>query len=139
MNARKQLHLPSRLADDIVRQAGFCFPEEGCGILVGSPDSEPPLVTQLHDARNISERPRVHYVLDPAAHVRAAREARRDGLSILGFWHSHPHSPAVPSATDLADAFADFSYLIVGEDHSLRSWRLVDGNFLEEDLCLMDG
>jgi len=75
------------------------------------------------------------YRIAPADHFAAIRTARARGLDVVGAYHSHPGSPAVPSATDLADAQPDLLYVIIGADATagldLRGWRLVDGNFRE--------
>ena len=55
------------------------------------------------------------YLIHPVDHFRAIRGARADGLEVVGAYHSHPASAAIPSATDIAEATsgADFVYLIV--------------------------
>jgi proteasome lid subunit RPN8/RPN11 len=76
--------------------------------------------------------------VDPADHLAAWKAAEAEGLDVVGAWHSHPDQPAVPSATDRAEASAGLSYLIVAVSASgageLRSWRLVDDAFEEEPL-----
>ena len=85
-------------------------------------------------ATNELESP-TRYRIAPADHFAAIRTARGRGLDVVGAYHSHPRSAAVPSATDLADAQSDLLYVIIGADATvrleLRGWRLVDGNFLE--------
>ena len=62
------------------------------------------------------------------------------GLSLLGFYHSHPDHPAYPSDYDREHAFPFFSYVIVEVDHrqskALRSFVLSSdrSEFLEEDV-----
>jgi proteasome lid subunit RPN8/RPN11 len=64
------------------------------------------------------------------------------GLDIVGFYHSHPHSPARPSARDLAEAtYVDALYLIVSLEADppvVRAYTLVDGRFLEVGLRIGD-
>ena len=91
-------------------------------------------VTEAAPARNIAERP-TRFLIDPQDHIDAIRRARQRGLEVVGFYHSHPHSPAVPSETDRAEAtYPDLLYLIVSlkdERPELRLFRLTDGNFHE--------
>jgi proteasome lid subunit RPN8/RPN11 len=47
--------------------------------------------------------PATTYVLDPGDHITARREARQRGLTVVGFYHSHPSSRAWPSPTDIAE------------------------------------
>ena len=82
------------------------------------------------------DRPRDRFELDPGAIVAASARARSAGLELVGFWHSHPESPALPSAEDRAGAWDDRSCLIValaaGRVVEHRSFRLVAGALREE-------
>jgi proteasome lid subunit RPN8/RPN11 len=68
-------------------------------------------------------------------HIEARREARGRNLEVVGFYHSHPHSPPEPSATDVTEAsYPDHLYLIVSpvtDPAEIRLFRLVAGKFLE--------
>src|SRR5262245_28744424 len=83
----------------ILRHAERASPRECCGVLVGRDDE----ILQAVAARNVADDPN-RYVLDPADHIAIRRDARAAGLAVIGFYHSHPHSAAHPSATDLAEA-----------------------------------
>ena len=51
---------------------------------------------------------------------------------MVGAYHSHPRSPAVPSETDRAEAFGEFLFVIVGltaDPPEFTGWTLVGGNF----------
>ncbi len=78
------------------------------------------------------------YTIDPIDFLAADADAHALALEVIGVWHSHPHGRAVPSATDHAQAWAGWSYVIVatlaGRAWDLRSWRLDDGVFVEETL-----
>ena len=72
------------------------------------------------------------YEIDPAQHFAAIKRTRQTGRTILGGYHSHPRSPAVPSPTDLAYAHTELLYVIVSLREALpdiRAYRLVDGCF----------
>ena len=101
-------------------------PRECCGVLVGRDDQ----ILQAVEARNLAPDPN-RYLIDPADHIAIRRNARAAGLAVVGFYHSHPHSAARPSATDQAEAtYPDHFYLIVGDD-AVRLFRLTGGNFVE--------
>lgn len=74
--------------------------------------------------------------------IRIDREARSSGQEILGFYHSHPDAPSLPSSRDLRRAWSQYSYLIVsvmeGEEPSSRPWVLdVEGEFFEEERMMI--
>jgi proteasome lid subunit RPN8/RPN11 len=95
--------------ETIVAHARESAPAECCGILLG-------LADEIHEAvrvRNLAESP-TRYLLDPGEHIRVRRDARSRGIEILGFYHSHPRSPAEPSEADHAEAeYPGRLYLIV--------------------------
>jgi proteasome lid subunit RPN8/RPN11 len=86
------------------------------------------------------DSPRNRFLISSAEVRRMEAEARRRGLSIVGFYHSHPDHPARPSEYDREHAWPWYSYVILevrgGRDAALRSWRLTDDRqrFEEEPL-----
>ena len=85
-------------------------PNECCGVLLGTASS----IAEAARTRNISDRPRSRFLVDPKDHLDLLRGARARGLEVLGFYHSHPHSPAWPSETDVAEAaYPEAVHLIV--------------------------
>jgi proteasome lid subunit RPN8/RPN11 len=102
--------MASSVADAVIAHAKECRPRECCGILLGTTDH----ISEAVPAGNLSEIP-TRFLVDPKAHIEARRAARAQGLEVVGFYHSHPHSPALPSATDLAEAqYPECVHLIVG-------------------------
>jgi proteasome lid subunit RPN8/RPN11 len=105
-------------------------PSECCGVLLGK-DGE---IVEALGTGNLAESPN-RFLIDPRDHINARRAARDRGLDVVGFYHSHPGSSGVPSATDLAEAsYPDHLYLIVGLAASppeTRLYRLGGGGFLE--------
>ncbi len=75
-------------------------PNECCGLLIGSGRT----IDEAVRAGNIDPRPRVRYLLEPATHIFTNRRLRGSGRAVVGFYHSHPASPPVPSATDIDEA-----------------------------------
>jgi len=76
------------------------------------------------------------YELDPGDHLRADREAEGKGLEIVGVFHSHTHTEAYPSPTDVARApDPEWHYLLVSladEEPVLRSFHIREGVITEE-------
>jgi proteasome lid subunit RPN8/RPN11 len=75
------------------------------------------------------------FLVDPKDHIDGRREARRRGLDVIGFYHSHPQSPAQPSPRDRDEAsYPDHLYLIVGllsDQPDVRIFIPGDGSFRE--------
>ncbi len=132
-----QLPVEHRRQLELVVEAAYPF--EACGVMIGNAGRRRVVVEDVFHARNLNtERARDRFLLDPEDHLAVDRAARRRGLDVVGFWHSHPDRPARPSATDLEAAWQDHSYLIVSTaavgDNVFRSWRLDGGRFLEEPI-----
>jgi [CysO sulfur-carrier protein]-S-L-cysteine hydrolase len=111
----------------IIRHARDEAPRECCGLLVGQ-DS---LIDEFVGTRNLRAS-EVAYEIDPADHFAVIKRTRRMGRTILGAYHSHPRSAAIPSPTDLAEAHAEFLYVIVSlrdQPPDVRAYWLVDGSF----------
>ena len=120
--------LPGGVEAAIIAHARQEAPQECCGLLIGD---DTRMIAAVR-ARNIAETPTRRYLIDPRDHLKAIRTARERGLQVIGAYHSHPQSPAVPSATDAAEGFGQFLYVIVGlapEPPELTAWTWADGNF----------
>jgi proteasome lid subunit RPN8/RPN11 len=122
--------------DVIVAHARAETPAECCGMLVGSGTS----IDKAVRARNIAARP-TRFLIDPQDHIDARRAARDDGLEVVGFYHSHPRSPAWPSPTDVTEAaYPDSVHLIVsleGGAAEARLFRIAHGSAIELPLVLV--
>jgi len=80
--------------------------------------------------------------VDPKEHLRADRDAEAGGRSIIGVFHSHTHTEAYPSPTDVAQApDPTWHYVLVSlrdSEPTVRSYRIVDGVIEEEPVLLLD-
>lgn len=138
---RPILHLPAALAAAIAAAAEAAYPEECCGLVLGTRQAEGEgwLVTRLVPAANRHAEPRRSFELDPATHFAVLRQLRVQGAAtgvsaevILGHYHSHPDSPAVPSERDRAQAYdPSLLWLIVaveqGRAGQLAAWQVRPG------------
>ncbi len=116
------------------------FPHECCGALLGEGDT----VVATHPLPNVTtEGPRRRFRIDDQDYLAAERQAGRAGLSLLGFYHSHPDHPAVPSQYDLDHAWPTFVYPIVsvmaGEPAALTAWMLRDDRTAFDERPIDDG
>jgi proteasome lid subunit RPN8/RPN11 len=119
--------------DAIVAHALAERPRECCGVLLGAGEEIVEAVATMNLATSGGR-----YFIDPKGHVAARRDARLRGLDVVGFYHSHPHAPALPSARDLAEAtYPESLYLIVSlstAQPGVSAYRFTEGNFLEVPL-----
>ena len=118
------------------------YPHECCGALIGHGDQ----VLAIYALPNTTdEGPRRRFLVRAEDYREAEQRVRQQGMELLGFYHSHPDHPAVPSQYDLDHAWPSFTYVIVsvraGQDVDLRSWRLSDdrSHFDEESIQLLAG
>lgn len=128
--------MPAAVADAILAHVAAVAPLEGCGLLVGRGRD----VVRAVPTPNALASP-VRYAIPPDAHFAAIRDARHDGLEVVGAFHSHPASPAVPSPTDRDAAFPDFLFVVAALSPAphLRAWVFEDGNFAELGLVRTEG
>jgi [CysO sulfur-carrier protein]-S-L-cysteine hydrolase len=148
------LRLDRATFERIVAHAYDELPHEMCGLLAGRPagggstaaqeagaGDGGATVTWFYPCRNAAGSARV-YTVEPRDHLRADRDAEQHGWEIIGVVHSHTHTPAHPSPTDLAQApDPAWHYAIVSladQVPSLRSWRIEAGNGSEEAVVVPD-
>lgn len=122
----------------IVAYARAEEPNEACGLIIGDgPAAAGGRALRFEATRNKAASP-YRYEIDPDDLYRISVAADDADEVIWGIVHSHTHTPAVPSPTDIGLAFyPDALYLLVSlsEDEadpgtgapSVRAWRIVDG------------
>lgn len=122
----------STVDQDRIRQHGEAdFPHECCGLLVGhfAADGSKQVVEimPISNARE-EEAKRNRFLITPEELMRGEQAAREKGFDVIGFYHSHPDHPAIPSQFDIDHAWPIYSYVIVsvmkGESADLTSWEL---------------
>jgi proteasome lid subunit RPN8/RPN11 len=127
------LTLPRAMIDAIVAHARAEAPNECCGI-IGGTDGE---AKKLIKATNAEHSP-YRYNIDSRELLRIYRELDEQGWEIVVIYHSHTHTPAYPSPTDLSLAgYPDAFYVIVSlaqEPPDVRAYRIRDGAVTEESL-----
>lgn len=130
------LRLTVAQRDAIVATCVRALPHEGCGLLVGDADG---VVADVVASPNVAASARV-YEVDSRVMLRAHRDAEARGLSVMGVFHSHTHSAAEPSPTDVAQApDPAWHYVLVslaGLPTVVRSFRIVEGAVDEEPLAI---
>lgn len=128
------LTLPRSYVDEMIAHAREEAPNECCGIIAGA-DGRP---VKLYRARNAEASP-YRYNVDPQDLLRIYREADANGWEFLVIYHSHTHTEAYPSPTDVRlAAWPDAYYVLVSLQHPdrpvVRAFRIRDGQVTEEEL-----
>ena len=107
------------------------YPHECCGLLLGTfGEGSLKLVAEIYPISNAREEQakRNRFLIRPEELMRGERYAEVRGFDVLGFYHSHPDHPAVPSQYDLEHAWPLYSYIVVsvsaGAAEDLRSWKM---------------
>lgn len=130
------LTLRSLDCDALLATCVRALPNEGCGLLLGTADGE---VHEVVASANVADSAKV-YEIDPSVLLHAFRRADEVGLEVLGVFHSHTHSEAYPSPTDVARApDATWHYVIVSfaqRPSDLRSFRVVNDLVTEETVVV---
>lgn len=123
--------------DTLVAHAESDFPFEVCGLLGIEDDG-----TIRHFPIDNAERSMTYYVMDPKQMLKAMREIEDDELHLV-IYHSHTHTQAYPSATDIRlAAYPDATYAIVTlqdrDAPDIRAFRIVEGMVTERPVELVE-
>ena len=133
-----ELHLDRATYDALVEHARSDVPYEVCGLLAGQDGR----VTKHYRIPNAA-RSMTYYSMDPKSMLHAMNEIDDRDWDLLAIYHSHTHTEAFPSPTDVELAFyPDAVYLIVSlqDDDApvIRGFGISDGA-ISERLLIVDG
>ncbi|MDR0570597.1 MAG: M67 family metallopeptidase [Clostridiales Family XIII bacterium] len=126
-----------------IKQEGRAkYPHECCGAALGRFEGGGRTAEVAFSIENShpEDGRRRRFAITSEDYLRADAEARRLGLEVVGFYHSHPDHPARPSEFDLRQALPGYAYLILavaeGEPGELTAWGLADdrSEFIEEGI-----
>jgi proteasome lid subunit RPN8/RPN11 len=139
MSTQTTLTVTAQVLQQIGEHAISCYPEEACGLLVGrSATSE---VVEFHPCENITHSAKV-YTINPKQHLMIERNAEDAGFDVVGVVHSHTHTEAYPSSTDVAQApDPGWHYMIVTLKRGVpepRNFRIIDGVISETEIIPHD-
>jgi [CysO sulfur-carrier protein]-S-L-cysteine hydrolase len=134
--------VPASIRDAVVAHARAEYPNEACGLIIGDKiAADGGEALRFEPTRNKAASP-YRYEIDPADLLRLTIATDDADEVFWGIVHSHTHTPAVPSPTDVGLAFyPDALYVLVslGDDEAdaatgtpaVRAWRIVDGSIHE--------
>jgi proteasome lid subunit RPN8/RPN11 len=138
------IKLTSQQRKEIAAHGERDYPFECCGLLLGSfsRDGGSKVCNEIYPISNAREEDakRNRFLIRPEELMRAEKYAAAKSLDVVGFYHSHPDHPAVPSAYDLDHAWPLYSYIVVavksGRAEDLFSWEMQPdrSRFNEEEI-----
>lgn len=126
-----KLEIPTNIFERMVAQAKALAPIEACGILAGK-DNKAEKLFEMTNADNSSD----HFMMGPKEQFAVVKDIRSAGLEMLAVYHSHPETPARPSAEDIRLALMqNVIYVIVSlqDAHSVdvKGFCIENGNVNE--------
>ncbi len=139
--AEPALRLSERQYQQIVAHCYDGLPDEACGLLGGPMRDGAPTgsVTRVYPCRNADASART-YTVDSRDLLHAMRDAEASGGELIGVWHSHTHTDAYPSDTDVRQAVDPaWVYVLVSlkdGEPVLRSYRIREGTIRETQVVV---
>jgi proteasome lid subunit RPN8/RPN11 len=113
----------------IYAHAEETYPRECFGFLLGTFENKGQTL-QVVTGKNLNTERDDRFEMDPHEFIQAERDAEEAGLKIIGFYHSHPDWPPIPSQTDIDFAWEGMFYLIVsvhkGRPFNTNIWQLTE-------------
>ncbi len=118
------MHLSRQQAQVLADNARQAAPNEICGLLAGQQDE----VRLIIPIANVAADSTHYFEMSQPEFVRAMFHIQRQGLALIGIYHSHPSGEPIPSTADVAQAqYPDVNYVIIGLGSSqpqIAAWRI---------------
>lgn len=107
------LKINEKEMQELCRHAVDRYPKECCGILLGNRKMQS--VRKIYRAGNIAEidRQKTHFLMNPLELYRVEKEAEKDNMEIVGFYHSHADYPPVLSVEDRVFMIQGYIYMVI--------------------------
>jgi [CysO sulfur-carrier protein]-S-L-cysteine hydrolase len=133
VRTRSVIEIPAGVRDRLIGHAISELPNEACGLLAGNGRVE-----SFYPMTNADHSP-MTYRLDPKEQIKAFNEIEDAGWELIGIFHSHTHTEAYPSETDLRQAFyPEARYVLASlQDRNnpvLRAFTIRDGRIEEDEV-----
>jgi proteasome lid subunit RPN8/RPN11 len=134
----KKLEIPTTIFQQMIAQARALAPIEACGILAGSDGK----VERLYKMSN-ADKSRTHFMMEPKEQFATVKDIRSAGLEMLAIYHSHPETPARPSAEDIRLALTpNVTYVILSlqstNGSAIKGFQISGTNITEVPLRILD-
>lgn len=132
------LEIPNIIFEQVIAQVKAEAPIEACGILAGNDNR----VEKLYKMTNTDKRSD-HFMMEPTEQFKVVKDIRSAGLEMLAIYHSHPETPARPSAEDNRLALTpDVTYVIVslanGDHPTVKGFLMKNGSVTEVPVKIVE-
>ena len=129
--------VPRNLVNQLLNHAQQSADTEVCGF-ISSKAGNP---VRVYPVTNIAATPACRFIMEPADQINALRQMRERSEELFAIYHSHPTSPAEPSAIDVAEAgYPDALFLIISLNTKgvleMRGFRIADKTVKEIALTI---
>ena len=133
------LEIPPDILDQMIAQARAEAPVEACGILAGTDGK-----TEKFYAMTNADAAADHFMMEPVEQFAVVKKMRSDGVEMLAVYHSHPESPARPSAEDIRLALTPgVVYVILslqdGDNPVVKGFTIEGGDVTEVPVHVTKG
>lgn len=98
----------------MVSHAERIYPNECCGVMLGHTGGDRKTVVEAVPLENAWNGPQGdYYEIRPSDLMKVEKQARQQGMDLIGIFHSHPDSAAYFSATDLKNSCPWYSFVVL--------------------------
>ena len=131
------LKIPKSIQEALFSQASAADPVECCGLLAGKGKE----VTHHYQIKNADQSPTT-YLMEPREQFWAFGNMRHNRLDLLAIYHSHTHTPAYPSQTDIRLAYyPECAYIIISlmvkTSPEMKAYKIINGKIIEEPFAIV--
>jgi len=126
------IRIGKTILDELLCHATESIPNECCGLLIGQSDE----IVHLCRARNVNESP-TEFLIHPADHFSAIRDARSLDMQVIGSYHSHPNGLAIPSATDVAQSNDPHFLQAIISPPNIRCYQIIEKRYFEVQIVTL--
>lgn len=108
------IHIPNAIYDTVILHGNTSYPHEACGLFSGFyPRTDSVVITGYTASTNLAPDPRKAFIIDPITHIQLQKTTRINNETIIGIYHSHPDTAAIPSESDKKNAiYRNFFWMI---------------------------
>ncbi|MGZ8953160.1 MAG: M67 family metallopeptidase [Methylovulum sp.] len=133
------MQISRKITNQLLHLAQLSPDFEVCGLI----SSKNHLPSRCYPIKNVAEQPQQRFLLDASEQISAIKSMRDQGEELFAIYHSHPHSPAQPSVTDLElAAYPELLYLIISLDTKgvleMRGFQINNNTAQEVPLTLIE-